>query len=447
MHEALADCAEAAHKLGITRRRFLRSAAATMITLSAINRAAHADATPGGRYLIDPAARLDSDAAFESIGKREFVFDVQGHLLEYDLDPTTRGSWFWGRQFPQAACDDEDDPRACFTMNHFLEEIFVRSDTTMVALSGLPIFPEGSPLPPELMEETRRVVEALGRDERVLVNALALPQLGSLEAVFEEMERTVVEQKVMGWKTFTHFPSGWRFDDANPALPQVGGLFLEKIVSLGVPRVFVHKGLAGGAEIGSPADIGPAARSHPDVDMVVYHSGFEIDVAEGPFTSARPSVGVNRLVDSLSRAGVPPNTNVYAEIGTTWWHLMKRPNEAAHLLGKLLLAVGEDNLLWGTDSIFYGTPQGQIDAFRLFEITSEYQEKYGYPALTPRIKAKVLGLNAARLYGIDPVLAPLRYSEDQLKEARLEHPVDPEPLGPRTAREVAEFRAHHQGWP
>ncbi len=447
--EAIEECDDNARRLGVSRRAFLRSACATAVTLLAIDRAAQATtgARPGGRYLIDPQARLDEGAAYEAMGATPFVFDVQGHLLEYDLDPTTSGAWFWGRQFPQAACDDEEDPRACFTMNHFLEEMFIRSDTRMAALSGLPILPEGSPLPPEVMEETRRVVQALGRDERLVVNALVLPQLGSLEAVFEEMDRTVAENTIAGWKTFTHFPAAWRFDDADPSLPQVGDRFLQKVVDIGVPRVFVHKGLADRSRSGSPHDIGAAAVRHPDVDIIVYHSGFEVGVTEGPYTDATAASGVNRLVESLARNGVAPGSNVYAEIGTTWWHLMKRPTEAAHLLGKLLVAVGEDNLLWGTDSIFYGSPQGQIDALKAFEITPEFQERFGYPDLTPKIKRKILGENAARMYGVDPVLAPLHYSAADLTAARSEHPVDPTVLGPQTSFEVADFRAHHRGWP
>jgi len=39
-------------------------------------------------------------------------------------------------------------------------------------------------------------------------------------------------------------------------------------------------------------------------------------------------------------------------------------------------------VLWGTDSIWYGSPQDQIQAFRAFEITPEFQERFGYPALT-----------------------------------------------------------------
>ena len=78
---------------------------------------------------------------------------------------------------------------------------------------------------------------------------------------------------------------------------------------------------------------------------------------------------------------------------------MRDPTQAAHVLGKLLVAVGPDHVLWGTDSLWYGSPQDQIQAFRAFEISTELQERYGYPALTPALKRKILGANAAALYG------------------------------------------------
>ena len=59
-------------------------------------------------------------------------------------------------------------------------------------------------------------------------------------------------------------------------------------------------------------------------------------------------------------------------------------------------------MLWGTDSIWYGSPQDQIQAFRAFRISAEFQDLYGYPALTPALKAKVFGLNAAKVYGLSP---------------------------------------------
>lgn len=431
-----------ASRRGMDRRDFLRTSSAMVATLLAIDRVA------GGGYPLDPQGLFEEEVAAALFGPRvPFVFDVQGHLLEYDLDPSTRGRWFWGRQFPQAGCRDESDPRACFTIDHFLEELFVRSDTTMVALSGLPILPDDSPLPNEVMEDTRRIVDALSTDERVVVNAQTLPQVAPIGAVTEEMERTVTEHRVRGWKTFTHFGGPWWLDDHDPRLPQVGNTVLETIARLGTPVLCVHKGLSGGVPTGSPRDIGPAAVAHPDVRFVVYHSGFEVGHTEGPFRAETSHLGVNRLVDSLRRAGVRPGSNVYAELGSTWWHLLRRPIEAAHVLGKLLLAVGEDNVLWGTDSIFYGSPQPQIDAFRAFQIPRGLRERHGYPRLSRRIKNKILGANAASVYGIDPVTAPLRFSEDDLAAARSENPIGSRTWGPSSNAEVRAFRAHHRGWP
>ncbi|MGH8915414.1 MAG: amidohydrolase family protein [Acidimicrobiia bacterium] len=448
---ARAGADEAIRHTGLSRREFLRSACAVAVSLTAIDQAvAHAlGIAPGLWYPFDPMARHDTDAAKAVLGPTQFVFDVQGHLLEYDLDPSTSGDWFWGRQFPQARCEDEDDPRACFATNHFLEEIFIRSDTTMVALSGLPILPEGSPLSPEVMEDTRRMVEAMSSDQRVVVNALALPQTAPIESVVEEMHRSVAENTISGWKTFTHFPTGihWWLDDHDPDLPQVGNRFLDEVERSGAPIVFVHKGLSDRARYGSPEDIGPAAKAHPNLRFVVYHSGFEVAQREGPFTPETTQVGVNRFIESLRTAGIGPGENVYAEIGSTWWHLLRRPDEAAHVLGKLLLAVGEDNLLWGTDSIFYGSPQGQIDALRAFQIPTELRERFGYPELTRGVKAKILGWNAANLYGIEPITEPVGFTVAELEAARVEHPVPTMTWGPSTSEEVRAFRLHHRGWP
>ena len=100
--------------------------------------------------------------------------------------------------------------------------------------------------------------------------------------------------------------------------------------------------------------------------------------------------GVDRLIKAHRDAGLPRNGgNVYAELGACWRYFMGRPDEAAHVIGKLLATFGEDRILWGTDCIWFGSPQDQIQAFRAFEITPEYQEKFGYPALTAEIKRKI----------------------------------------------------------
>ena len=140
---------------------------------------------------------------------------------------------------------------------------------------------------------------------------------------------------------------------------------------------------------------------------------------------------------------VGPNQNIYAELGTTWWSLMGRPDEAAHLLGKLLRNVGEDNVLWGSDSIFYGSPQDQIQTFRTFQISEQFQERFGYPALTDEIKRKVLGLNALRLHDVDPIAAKCTFTREELEQIRTTIPAAYETFGPRNTAELPRATSPH----
>ncbi len=149
----------------------------------------------------------------------------------------------------------------------------------------------------------------------------------------------------------------------------------------------------------------------------------------------------------MKRARVGPNENVYTELGSTWWTIMRDPTQSAHVLGKLLKYVGEDNVLWGTDCIFYGSPQDQIQTFRSFEISKEFQERYGYPELTRELKAKVLGLNGARVYGVEPTTRDCKFTRDELEDIRREVGGKHATHGPRNVAEVAMVREHHQGWP
>lgn len=105
--------------------------------------------------------------------------------------------------------------------------------------------------------------------------------------------------------------------------------------------------------------------------------------------------------------------------------------------------MGEDRVLWGTDAIWYGSPQPQIMAFRAFEITPEYQGRYGYPALTPELKRKAFGLNAANLFGLDPNDAyctprdPLTTANPAALELHASGLVDPwSSRGPLTRRAI-----------
>jgi hypothetical protein len=156
------------------------------------------------------------------------------------------------------------------------------------------------------------------------------------------------------------------------------------------------------------------------MQFVVYHSAFQRDTVEGPYDAGNAATGVNSLVKAMDDYGIASNSNVWAELGTAWRELMTRPTQAAHLLGKLLTRVGEDRVMWGTDGIWFGSPQTQIMAFRAFQIAPELQAQYRYPALTDTIKRKVFGLNAARLFSVDPEATRCALDGDGLAAARAE---------------------------
>ena len=177
----------------------------------------------------------------------------------------------------------------------------------------------------------------------------------------------------------------------------------------------------------------------PDVDFIVYHSGFVPGKPEGPYRPDGEIDGIDTLVRSLKDNGIEPGGNVYAELGSTWRFLMRDPDSAAHGIGKLLKYVGPQNVLWGTDSIWYGSPQDQIQAFRTFQISESLREAHGYPEITPEIRADVFGLNATKPYGIDIETVIRRATADPVareREAYRDH-ADPSfaTHGPRTRRE------------
>src|SRR6266516_1062478 len=397
MSRARRACDENARRVGMWRPDFLRSVGGAATTLLALQSVCvdvgRRDLGVFGDVPADGA--LDPDAARTTLAGKQFVFDVQGHHLEYHLMPKDRHKAFFGSVFPQVNCG-KDDPHACFSREVFLEDFFLHRGTSMVALSALPIAPKGSPLSAAIMDETRRTAELACGWESVLLHAQVLPNYGPLQDNLDGMEENARRYPIKAWKVFTHFPdafgdpgNAWRLDDRDPRLPRVGHAFIEKARELGIKTICTHKGFGAGSRYASPEDVPAAARDFPDVNFIVYHSGFErTGPREGPYTKRTAHVGINRLITAMRKHRIGPNQNVYAELGSTWWTIMRDPTQAAHVLGKLLRYVGENNILWGTDCIFYGSPQDQIQAFRTFHISREFQERYRYPALTPRSKRR-----------------------------------------------------------
>ena len=419
---ALIDIEETRRRTGMSRRRFIAACgnATVLAALAACSREQAAvsppttsaapaatgapattsvpstSATPGGTFEVPPAATTEPEAAAEALGGREIIVDVQTHLLEFDLE--TSGGRFFGGGFPQASCG-LDDPRACFSVDQWLELVLNGSDTDLAVLSAVPIVDDPSPLSVEVMERGRLAAEAVGCIDSVLIQGQVFPTIGRLDAALDGMSEVAAAHNLSAWKVYTHTAGDpWYLDDHDLAAPPVGQAFIDRVREIGVPVIAVHKGF-GGNRFASPVDIGPAAAANPDISFLVYHSGFQPGVFEGPYDP--DGRGIDRLIASAEAAGIGPGGNVYAELGSTWFTLLRDPTQAAHGLGKLLSAFGPDNILWGTDSIWYGSPQGQIEAFRAFQISEEFQERYGYPALTEETKTKILGGNAAALHGID----------------------------------------------
>jgi hypothetical protein len=388
-----------ARRHGWSRRRFLLSSAGMASGLVALQacsdeRSRTTGTEPGGRFTVPETAATDPEEATTTVhgppNEPDVVVDVQTHFLE---------SGEWGVNFPQAACG-EAEPIDCFSAEYWRDLVLAGSDTGVAVISAIPVVGDADPLSIEAMERGRALAAELCGDGRVLIQGHAVPNVGPLDAALASMAEVAAAHDLCAWKVYTHAPGGWYLDDHDPAAELVGAAFLGAVRDSGVPVVAVHKGLSGGNAHASPVDIGPAAAANPDLTFLVYHSGFEGEVTEGPYDP--DGGGVDRLVRSAGEAGVGAGGNVYAELGSTWRTVMGSPEEAAHVLGKLLVAFGPERILWGTDSIWYGSPQDQIAAFRTFEISEAFQEQFGYPALTPEVKRRILGQNAIELFGITP---------------------------------------------
>jgi len=440
-----------ARHLGLGRRDFLLSACGAASTLLAFNTANAAAGRTGGFFDLRAEAALEPNLAAASVEGREFIFDVQGHYVDptaawLKSAPTTAFTFA-----PKAGCAlaDPATPRshlACLSSEEFVKDVFLDSDTDMMVLSFVPSRRDASPLEIESADAVRRIVGRLEGNHRLMIHGRVNPnQPGDIE----DMERLRDDFGVCAWKTYTQWgPDGNGFfltDDA-------GIRFIEQARALDIKVICVHKGLPFGQksyEHSQCSDIGPVAKRFPDVSFLIYHSGFVSGVQERAYGENVSGDGIDTLIRSLLDSGIKPGGNVYAELGSTWRFLMRDPEQAAHAIGKLLKYCGPDNVLWGTDSIWYGSPQDQIQAFRAFQISAEFRDRYGYPEITPELRTKIFGLNATRPYRISAEEVKLRARRDPLARERLAYRERPAPhfqtRGPRTRREFLNLLDWNRG--
>jgi predicted TIM-barrel fold metal-dependent hydrolase len=227
--------------------------------------------------------------------------------------------------------------------------------------------------------------------ERTIMLGGGLTPNQGLEETLERLHMFVEQYKIAGLKlyTFDSTPQrGWWFDDEKLAYP-----IWETCRKLGIKNIGCHKGIPFGqfmARYAHVEDFDAAADDFLDLNFIAFHSAW-------PYHQELAAL----------KGFKPQRKNLFAELGSTFAATVtNRPLECAHVVGTLLRDLGPDAVLWGTDSLLWGNPQWQIDAFRRFQIPEQLVQGHGYPQLTDALKQKVLGENAARLWGLKTAANP-----------------------------------------
>jgi hypothetical protein len=401
----LAAAGRLAPRLGLSRRDFLSKSGGMATALLAMNQVF-------GRFFdVLPVEAADPAAFRERAGDPFFIFDVQVHYVGSGYDPNNAEASRKGAVTKQALLglrkraqgmnpqlSADRGTLADLSWENFIKEVFLDSETAIGLISTPPgPYPQEAVVPPKEMTHIRDEINRVTGSRRMLAHGLVTPQLGQADLDFMEMQAATL--KVDAWKAYTGAPPkgvehGWFVSDEKIAYPM-----LQKARALGVKRFCVHKGLPLGPveDYNHPRDLIQAARDFPDIDFLVYHSGLlgvwaTNQTANVPWTTEFCQM----------KQKEPGIKNIYMELGSTFGQLVTvNPTACAHLLGQMIDAFGADHVLWGTDSIWYGTPQWQIEAFRRFEIPAALIEKHGYASLTRPVKEQIFGLNAARLFQVD----------------------------------------------
>jgi hypothetical protein len=401
----LAEAGRLAPRLGLSRRDFLKRSGGMAVSLLAMN-------AVFGRFFDVLEVEAADPAAFkERTGDPFFIFDVQVHYVGAGYDPADAEVGRKGavskqgllglrqrarRMNPKLASDR--GTLADLSWENFVKEVFLDSETAIGLISTPPgPYPQEAVVPPKEMTHIRDELNRVTQSRRMLAHGLITPQLGQADLDFMDLQASTL--KVDAWKGYTGaapkgFDRGWFVDDEKIAYPM-----LEKARKLGVRRVCLHKGLPLGpvADYNHPRDLIKAAKDFPDIDFLAYHAGL-LGVSA---TSQSADVPWTTEFCQMKKKE-PGLKNIYMELGSTFGQLVTiNPTACAHLLGQLIDAFGADHVLWGTDSIWYGTPQWQIEAFRRFEIPQALVDTHRYAPLTRSVKEQIFGLNAARVFGVD----------------------------------------------
>ncbi len=417
-------------KLGVSRRAFLRSSAGMSAAFLAMN-------TVFGSYFNDAdAAALDPDVA-NALRKRlrdQTIIDVQLHFVRDDYQKTivlALGEYAknWNPVLAREGISIER-----YKFDHFLKEVYFDSDTTIGLVSAAPSEQGDNVIVGNAgLEQARRLVNEAAGSRRMLSHSVIAPgQKGWLE----EIDKAIELYKPDGWKGYTlgdpfensQYP--WRLDDEKLMYPAY-----DKMMKSGIRTVCIHKGLLPDDYQRTMThwrnamvdDVGRAAKDWPGLKFVIYHAGFRNflsspDPVLAEFDKTGQIDWVTQLAEVPAKFGV---SNVYAELGTTFGSCaVTHPKLAAAVLGTLIKGMGADHVVWGTDSVWYGSPQWQIEAFRRIEIPLRMQKAHGFAPLGPadgKLKSAIFAGNAAGVFNLQKEMAEQPWRDDLLARAKAEY--------------------------
>ena len=426
----LAD--EFATRHGMTRRQFLASNAGMAAGFLAMNEVF------GPLFAVTRAEAATPGVADARAGvlAGQFVFDCQTHFVreDYGQKALLGLAQFAKAHWNPALANETDLTR--FMFSNYVKEVFVDSDTKVALLSGAPVDdPFNRFLTNDQIISARTAVNRIAGSHRLLAHSILQPMMPGF---LDEVDRAIETLHPDSWKGYTigdpifltKKGSNWRLDDEKLVYP-----FYEKAVKSGVRTVCIHKGLLpadyeqswpGIWQYATVWDLGKAARDWPQITFVIYHSALRPfielpDQSLAQFESTGRIDWVTDLAEIPAKFGVK---NVYAELGTCFANTaVTHPRLAAAMLGTLIKGVGVDKVLWGTDSVWYGSPQWQIEALRRLEIPEDMQKKHGFAPLGPAdgaVKNAIFAGNALRLYALDPGTVQGEIRDDHIAEMRRE---------------------------
>src|SRR5438034_1357559 len=427
----LAD--ELSPRHGLSRRAFLASSAGMAAAFLAMNDVF------GPVFDVSRAEAQQPGVAAQRAGALagQFIVDVQTHFVRDDfkqaglLDLAKYAKQNWN-----PALAGEND-LARYKFENYVREVFVDSDTKVALLSGAPFDdPSWDLLSNDQITAARAGVNRIADSRRLLSHTVFTPKKNNWMG---EVDRAIAELKPDSWKGYTIgdplFPSKlgsyWRLDDEKLMYP-----FYEKIAKTGINTVCIHKGLLPQDyekswpnvwQYATVADLGKAAKDWPQLNFVIYHSALRAflelpDQAWAEFASTGRIHWATDLAEIPQKFGV---TNVYAELGTSFANsAVAHPKFCAALVGTLIKGMGVDHVMWGTDSVWYGSPQWQIEALRRIEIPEDMQKKYGFAPLggaNSGVKQLIFGINATRLYRISQRAALGEITRDKIAAIKAEY--------------------------